>query len=294
MKQKFGIGSVFKGIAYILLVMVFLMPFILVISVSLSNEETLLKYGYTFFPKVFDLNGYRAVLKNSTQLIRSYEVTIFYSLVGTLLMLVVQSMVGYTLSRNTYKLRGFLTGYFFVTMLFSGGLVPAYILNCQYLHIDNTIWIYILTGVSAWNIIILRTFFQGLPAGLVEAAKIDGASEYRTFWQIIVPLSKPVLATIGFMTLLAKWNDWNTSLIYIKSPKLYSLQYLLQKILREAEYLKQMAMSGEAGAEFSNIEESTDSMKFAMAVLAAGPMLVVFPFFQKYFSRGLTVGSVKG
>ncbi len=294
MKQKFGIGSIIKGVAYILLVMVFLMPFILVVSVSLSNEDTLLKYGYTFFPKVFDLNGYRAVFKNSSQLIRSYEITIFYSLVGTLLMLVVQSMVGYTLSRNTYKLRGFLTGYFFITMLFSGGLVPSYILNCQYLHINNTIWIYILTGVSAWNIIILRTFFQGLPAGLVEAAKIDGASEYRTFWQIIIPLSKPVLATIGFMTLLAKWNDWNTSLIYIKSPKLYSLQYLLQKILREAEYMKQMAMSGEAGAEFSNIEDSTDSMKFAMAVLAAGPMLVVFPFFQKFFSRGLTVGSVKG
>ena len=276
------------------LILVFLMPFILVVSVSLSNDDTILKYGYTFFPKVFDTSSYRQILKNADQLIQSYKITIIYSVAATILTIIVQSMVGYSLSRPNFKLRNFLTGYFFVTMLFSGGLVPSYILNTRYLHLDNTMWIYILGGVSTWNIIIFRTFFKGLPDSLVEAAKIDGANEFMVFIKMIIPLSKPVLATIGFMTLLAKWNDWNTSLIYIKSPKLYSLQYLLQKILREAEYMEQMAQSGMQTIGIENTEQSTDSMKFAMAVLAAGPMLFVFPFFQKYFCRGLTVGSVKG
>ena len=270
------------------------MPFLLVVSVSLSNDDTILKYGYTFLPKIIDAAAYRQVFRNSAQLIQSYKITIIYSLAGTFVALVVQSTIAYAISRPNYKLRKPLTVYLFITMLFHGGLVPTYILICKYLHLGNTIWVYILTGVSTWNVIVMRTFFKGLPDGLAEAAKIDGASEYRTFAQIILPLSKPVLATIGFMTLLAKWNDWNTSLIYIKSPKLFSLQYLLQKILREAQYLKQMAQSGTVNVDTSNVTEATDSMKFAMAVLAAGPMLVIFPFFQKYFCRGLTVGSVKG
>ena len=294
MKKKFTFWTALKAFSYIFIVLVFFMPFLLVISVSLSNDDTILKYGYTFLPKIIDTSAYRQVFKNAGQLIQSYKITIIYSLAGTLVALIVQSTIAYAISRPNYKLRKFLTVYLFITMLFHGGLVPTYILVCKYLHLGNTIWVYILTGVSTWNVIVMRTFFKGLPDGLAEAAKIDGASEYRTFAQIILPLSKPVLATIGFMTLLGKWNDWNTSLIYIKSPKLYSLQYLLQKILREAEYLKQMAMSGTGGLETSTINESTDSMKFAMAVLAAGPMLVIFPFFQKYFCRGLTVGSVKG
>jgi len=294
MNKKIGLGSVVKAFVYLILILVFLMPFILVVSVSLSNDDTILKYGYTFFPKTFDLSSYNQIFKNADQLIQSYKITIVYSALATVLVLVVQSMVAYSLSRSNFKLRKILTGYFFVTMLFSGGLVPSYILNTRYLHLDNTLWIYILGGVSTWNIIIMRTFFKGLPDGLVEAAKIDGASEFRVFGEMIIPLSKPVLATIGFMTLLAKWNDWNTSLIYIKSPQLYSLQYLLQKILREAQYLEQLAQSGMQTLGDEAVQQSTDSMKFAMAVLAAGPMLFVFPFFQKYFCRGLTVGSVKG
>ncbi len=294
MKQKFTFWTILKALVYILIILIFFMPFLLVVSVSFSNDDTILKYGYTFFPKIIDTAAYQHVFKNAGQLIQSYKITIIYSLAGTLVALIVQSTIAYAISRPNYKLRKALTVYLFITMLFHGGLVPTYILICKYLHLGNTIWVYILTGVSTWNVIVMRTFFKGLPDGLAEAAKIDGASEYRTFAQIILPLSKPVLATIGFMTLLAKWNDWNTSLIYIKSPKLYSLQYLLQKILREAQYLKQMAQSGTGGLEASSITEATDSMKFAMAVLAAGPMLVVFPFFQKYFCRGLTVGSVKG
>ena len=182
-------------------------------------------------------------------------------------------------------------------MLFNGGLVPNYILNTQYLHLNDTIWIYILPSlVGAWNIFIFKSFFQGLPDGLVEAAKIDGAREFQIYFKMIIPLSTPVIATIGFMGLVGKWNDWNTALLYIRKPELYSLQYLLQKILREAEYLKNLRESNAAAAAMLGGDEAlpAESMRYAMAMLAAGPMLIVFPFFQKYFSKGMVVGSIKG
>ena len=291
---KINLFSIIKGLVIILLALIFIMPFVLVLSVSVSDNETLLKYGYTFFPKTINFSVYKAIFSNSQQLVQSYKITILYSLLASVLSVIIQSMIAYSLSRRTYKYCKFLTVYLFITMLFSGGLIPSYILNSQYLHLNNTFWVYIFPGlVSTWNIIIIRTFFQGLPEGLVEASKIDGASEFRIYAQIIMPLSKPVLATICFMTLLSKWNDWNTCLIYIRNSNLYSLQYLLQRILREAEYLKSIANTS-SGLLLTDIEAPTDVMKFAMAVLAAGPMMVAFPFFQKYFTRGLTVGSIKG
>ena len=205
------------------------------------------------------------------------------------------ALVAYPLSRQNFKLRQPITFFIFFTMLFGGGLIPTYILNTQYLHLGNTIWIYILPGLaSAWYIIIIRTFFSQLPQSLVESAKVDGAKELRIFFQIVLPLSKPVLATVLLMTLLAKWNDWYTSLIYIRDSKLYSLQYMLQKMLREAEFVKGLSNS-QMGLNIQlDTEVPTESVRFAMVIVAAGPMLVVFPFFQKYFTRGLTVGAVKG
>ena len=160
----------------------------------------------------------------------------------------------------------------------------------------NTVWVYIFPNlVNAFHVIVIRTFFQGLPQSLTEAAKIDGASELRIFFKIVIPLSKPVIATISLLTLLARWNDWNTALIYIKSTNLYSLQYLLQKILREVEFVKNMAESTPiAGIDMDATQLPSETIRFAMCMVAAGPMLVVFPFFQKYFAKGLTVGAVKG
>jgi putative aldouronate transport system permease protein len=287
-------AKIFKNTAFTLLGLSFILPFILVLSVSISDGASIAERGYGLFPGAVSWEGYLSVLSKPYQLIQSYKITILFSLANTAASLLAQSMIAYTLSRKSYRYRKFLTVYIFITMVFGGGLVPSYILNSQYLHLNNTVWIYILPSlVSAWNIIVIRTFFSGLPEGLVEASKIDGASEFRTYFQIILPISKPVLATIGFMTLLSKWNDWHTSLIYIRDAKLYSLQYLLQRILRETEYLKSVTGSA-AGTLLQNQFPPTDSMKFAMAVIAAGPMLVIFPFFQKYFTKGLTVGSIKG
>ena len=232
-------------------------------------------------------------MRNPQQLLQSYRVTISFTVIGTVLAVLIMGMMAYPLSRPNYKFRKLVTFVVFFTMLFGGGLVPSYLVNVRYLHLDNKLWIYILPSlVSAWNIIIIRTNYAQLPKELIESAKIDGANELYICFRIIMPLSKPVLATIGFFFFVNKWNDWMTAVIYINKPNLYSLQYLLQRILREAEFLKQMAEENqvvEQGAVYP-----TESFRFAMALLAAGPVLVIFPFFQKYFSKGMTIGAVKG
>ncbi len=278
---------------FILCAITFVVPMLYVISISFSSESALNLYGYQLFPKEWSLSAYQSVLKNPTQLINSYKVTIFSSLFGSALSVLVMGLMAYPLSRSNFYFKRPMTFLIFFTMLFGGGLIPSYILNTQYIGIGNTIWIYIFPGLaSAWYIIIMRTFFQQLPPSLVESAKIDGASEYRIFYTIILPLSKPVLATVFLMVMLAKWNDWYTTLIYVRDAKLYTLQYMLQRILREIEFVKSVADTG------LNVNVSQDvaaePMRFAMVILAAGPMLVIFPFFQKYFTKGLTVGAVKG
>lgn len=278
--------------ALILLSLSFIIPFIIVISISLTSEEALREFGYGIIPKVFSTEAYKHLLKNPYSLIQSYKVTIAYSVLGTVFSVFVMALMAYPLSRSNFKYKKFFTFYIFFTMIFSGGLIPSYIIETQVYHLNNTFWIYIFPGaVSAYYVIMMRTFFKGIPESLVESAKIDGASELRCLFSIIMPLSKPVIASVGLLTLLAKWNNWQTSLIYIRDPKLYSLQYLLQRILNEVEFIKQMA---ESGADTSMMEVPTEGIRFAMAVLAAGPMLIVFPFFQKYFAKGLTVGAVKG
>ncbi len=287
-----------KNILNALLVIIsfaFIIPLIWIISASFSRESDLMNYGYSFFPRVFDFASYNTVFSNPKQIIDSYVVTSFTSIAGTIISLVVMAMVAYPISRDNCKFKNQLTFYIFFTMIFSGGLIPTYILMTQYLNLQNNILVYILPSLAnGFQIIIIKTFFRGLPSSLVESAKIDGASEFRIFYKIVLPLSKPVLATIGLMVLLAKWNDWYTCLLYIRDKELYTLQYLLQKILMDAEFLYQMSKDSSIMFNANAIDRPTESMRFTMAVLAAGPMLVVFPFFQKYFAKGLTIGAVKG
>ena len=295
MKKKFSVGTTLIHIAFILMCLTFIVPMLYVVSISFSSEKAIADFGYSLIPKAWSLDAYKHIFRNPDQVIYSYRTTIFFSLVGSFASLLVMALVAYPLSRQNFKLRQPITFFIFFTMLFGGGLIPTYILNTQYLGLGNTIWIYILPGlVSAWYIIIIRTFFSQLPQSLVESAKVDGAKEFRIFFQIVLPLSKPVLATVLLMTLLGKWNDWYTSLIYIRDSKLYSLQYMLQKMLREAEFVKGLSNS-QMGLNIQlETEVPTESVRFAMVIVAAGPMLVAFPFFQKYFTRGLTVGAVKG
>ena len=289
-------GKILIHVFFIVFSLMFIIPILSVVSISLTDESVLESVGYSLIPKEISTLAYTYIFANPQQIIDGYAVTIFVSAVGTVLSLLVTTSVAYALSRDTFVYRKGITYYLFFTMLFSGGLVPSYILNTQYLGLGNSIWVYIIPSIlNAWNIVVVRTFMQGIPSALVESAKIDGASEYCIYWRIILPLSKPVIATIGLLTLLGKWNMWQESMLYIRNTRLYTLQYLLQRMLLDAQFAQQMSniMPG-AVSMTEAVEVPSESMRFAMCVLAAGPMLVVFPFFQKYFSKGLTVGAVKG
>lgn len=294
--RKNKISGVLINLYFILSSLLFIIPFVLIISASFTDEQTLLQEGYKLIPTKFSVEAYKYVFRSPQQLLDSYKITIIYSAIATVLGVVVMAMMAYPLSRPNYRYKRIVTFFIFFTMLFSGGLIPTYIWVTRYLHLGDTIWVYILPClVNAFHIIVIHTFFQGLPPSLVESAKIDGARELQIFFKIVIPLSKPVIATIALLTLLARWNDWNTALIYIKSKELYSLQYLLQKILREAQFVKDMADSTPiAGLDLDLSKLPSETIRFAMCLVAAGPMLVVFPFFQKYFAKGLTVGAVKG
>lgn len=293
MKNKTITGQLILNIFFVILSLTYIIPFLLLISISLSSDQSIREFGYTVFPKAITFDAYKMIFKSPETILNAYEVTIIFSLITMVLSVIVMTMAAYPLSRKNCVFRKMLSYYIFFTMIFSGGMIPSYIINTKYLHLNDTILVYILPAlVNAWNIIVIRTFFQGLPEGLVEAAKIDGAGEAYTFVKIILPLSKPVIATMCFLTLLAKWNDWNTSLIYIRNERLYSLQYMLQRILREVEFVKNSVSRGDSLLDPSNLP--TEGVRYAMALVAAGPMLIVFPFFQKYFAQGLTVGAIKG
>lgn len=278
--------------AFILISCMYVLPFLVVLSVSFTDEAALTANGYQLIPSEFSLEAYKLVFKDPTQILQAYQVTIIFTVVATILAIAIMGITAYPLSRRTFKYKKVFNMYILFTMLFNAGLVPNYLLIVRYLHLNDTIWVYILPGlVSAYYIFIIRTNYAGLPEELIEAAKIDGASELYTCFKIVMPLCMPVLASVGFLFLVAKWNDWNTSLLYIRDPELYSLQYMLQKILRSAEFMKQMLQEGQYVGDYVFPAES---FRYAMAVVAAGPVLAIFPFFQKYFSKGMTIGGVKG
>ncbi|MDY3929733.1 MAG: carbohydrate ABC transporter permease [Clostridia bacterium] len=293
MKKKLTVGRVLLNLVMIIMSLGYVIPILLMLAISFSSEQSIIDNGYQLIPAVWSADAYRQALSNPHQIINAYKVTIAYTVLGTVLSILVQTLMAYPLSRSNYNKKKFVTVYLMITMFFGGGLVPSYILNTQYLHLGNTFWIYIFPGLmSAWNVILFKTYFKGLPNGLVEAAKLDGASEFYVYLKIILPLSTPIIACIAFTTVLGKWNDWNTSLLYIRNSDLYSLQYLLQRIINESDFIKNM--QGTAAAAVVGETLPSETLKYAIAILAAGPMMVVFPFFQKYFAKGLVVGSVKG
>ena len=291
MKQKIG-GQVALHIIFLIMVLMYIVPFLMVISVSFTDEMSLIVDGYRLWPAKFSTKAYEMIFSDPTQIINSYRTTIIFTAVATFLAILIMGVMAYPLSRSNYKHRKFVTVLVLITMLFNAGMVPNYLLIVKYLKLNSTIWVYILPGlVGAYNLIVIRTNYRSLPKELTESAKIDGASEIRICFQIVMPLCKPVLASIGFLFIVNMWNDWMNSMLYITKPQLYSLQYMLQRILNEAAYLKQMA---EAGTLMGGEVFPTESFRYAMALVAAGPVLCIFPFFQKYFAKGMTIGSVKG
>lgn len=268
-------------------------PFLLMVSVSFSSEIDVVTKGYKLIPENFDLSAYKYVFETPEVVLRAYGVTIFTTVVGTVFSLLVQALVAYPLSRRTLPGKRGISFLLFFTMLFSGGLAASYIVISKYYNLADNILVYILPmAVSPWHIFMLRTFFSGVPEEMIESAHLDGAGEYRILFQMVLPISTPVLATVGLMTALGRWNDWQTALLYITNPKLISLQYFLQRILENLKVMQNQML--EAGSTVNMTEIPGETARMAMAVIAAGPMIFIFPFIQKYFVKGLTVGSVKG
>jgi putative aldouronate transport system permease protein len=265
-----------------------LIPFVMLISASFSSEVSFGKYGYTLFPQDFSLEAYEYLFNDFGQIINSYFITIVVTFVGSSMGLLIMSLLAYSISRKDFKFRKPLSFYVFFTMLFNGGLVPWYILITQYLHLKNTIFALILPYlVIPWFVLLLRTYFAGLPTELFEAAKIDGASEWRVFFQIAIPLSTPALATIGLFSMLQYWNDWWLALLFIDDRKLFPLQYLLYTIQSNIDAISQNPEMN------MGVIIPTQGVRMAMAVLAIGPIIFAFLFVQKYFVRGITLGGIK-
>jgi putative aldouronate transport system permease protein len=264
-----------------------LVPFFLVISASLTDDQALAVRGYTIIPSVFTTEAYNYLFLTPVSLVRAYGVTTFVTLTGTLIGMLMMSMTAYAMSRLTGNTRKTLTFFVLFTVLFSGGLIPFYLVMTQLYHIKDSLLALIFPYlVAPFNVLLLRSFFNQLPTEILESAKIDGASELRIFFQIVIPLSTPALATIGLFTLLGYWNDYFMALLFIRDNKLSPLQYLLYNILNNA-------LAFEKSPQVSHIAPPTQSLRMAMAVVAAGPAVFVSMGLGRYFVRGITLGALK-
>lgn len=265
-------------------------------AISFSAEESITEFGYRFIPKIISAEGYIFLADQSKMIFRALGVSLFVTIVGTVLGVLLTSLMGYVLSRPGYKLNGFLTMVVFIPMVFNGGLVSTYVVNTQLLGLKNSVWALILPlCVSSFNVIICRTFFKTtVPESLIESARMDGAGQLTIFSRIVLPISKPVLATIGLFLCFAYWNDWYQSMLYIDDSKLLSLQALLNGIMTNIQMLaKNAATMGASSAEYiANMPQ--EAARMAIVVIIVLPIACAYPYFQKYFISGLTIGAVKG
>lgn len=274
-----------------------LLPVLLVFVASISDDASIKEKGFSFFPNAFSVKGWEYVFDFGSQLLTSYKVTILITVLGTALSLTLMGMFAYVLTKRNFMLRRFFTVMLIITMLFDGGQVSKYIIFSSIYKMKDTIWVLILpTCISAMNVIIIRSYIQSnIPASLSEAAMIDGAGEFRTFWQVIFPMMKPSLAAVGFMRAVAIWNEWQNAYLFITDDNLAPLQLLLIRIEKTIEYALHNS-SDFTPQEYAELLRNLpqESCRMAMLFMVLGPILVAYPFFQKYFVKGLSVGAVKG
>ena len=295
--KKIGLGQIILGLCLALYTLFCFLPLLLVVIIAFTDERCLSSNGFSFFPQKTSMAGMNAVLRYGTKLFRAYGVTITITVVGTVLGLVVMALFAYGLSRKDFKLRKFLAIYLLIPMLFSGGQVASYIIFSSVYHLKDTLLVLFLPiCVSTMNVIILRTYIQSsVPEELMESATIDGASETRIFWQIVFPLMKPALAAVGFMLATQYWNDWQNALLFINKADYFTpLQLLLINIQKSIEFLLTSKDIPTAARAAMGGTIPNESAIMATVITVIGPIIIAYPFFQKYFVKGLTVGSVKG
>ena len=289
--------AAFRSLGYVALFifgMLCVVPFYLIVVSSFASENSLIKDGFRLIPTEWSLDAYKYVFTNPARIERAYFNTIFVTITGTLLSLLMSTLTGYVLSRRDFKWRNAFSFFFFFTTLFSGGLTPWYIMCTKVLHFKNTYGALILPMMfSVWNMIIAKNYMKGIPYEISESAKIDGAGELTIFFRLYIPIAKPLLATLGLFAALGYWNDWYNSMLFNTDENMQSLQYFLQDMLSTIQALKQLVAQGNSELA-KGVTLPTTSMKMAMTCVVTGPIIFLYPLVQKYFVKGLTIGAVKG
>lgn len=272
-----------------------MLPILLIVIASFTEESTLITNGYTYLPKKLSLDAYFYMVKQSSVILKAYGVSFAVTGIGTVISVLLTTMIAYPMSRKDFKYRGVLSFFVFFTMLFNGGIVPSYMMWTRVFQVKNTIWALILPNylVTAFNIFLVRNYYENnIPDSLVESAQIDGATEINIFFKIMLPLAIPTVATISMFTALIYWNDWINGLYYLTKPQLYGIQNLLIRIMDNIQYLK----SGVANTALGSgaVELPGTSVRMAMAVIGILPIVIIYPFVQKYFIKGVIIGAIKG
>ena len=291
-------GKRFNIIANIVLVLLSLscvLPILLLLSSSLTSEAALMKNGYSFIPAQFSVEAYQYLWYSRTQIIRAYEMTILATFVGTLCNVTITTLLAYPLSRASLPGRNIFSFAVFFTLLFNGGMIPSYLMWTQVFNIKDTFWALILPNLlmNGFGVIVMRTYFTtSIPNEILEAARIDGAGETRTLLSIVIPLSKPILSTIALLSGLAYWNDWLNGLYYlVKRTDYYTIQNLLNRLIASADFISNNAANSSLTA---GVTVPSVGVRMAIAVIALIPIMIVYPFLQKGFVKGIVIGSVKG
>ena len=293
-RVKIGTNAAFN-VLFALLAAMAILPVIFVFMISISSEESIRLVGYSFAPRGFSASAYAFLWNERATILQALFISVSVTCMGTLLGLALTTTMGYVLSRPVFKMKSFYTWVVFIPMIFNGGMVASYVVNANVLGLKNTIWALILPlAVSSFNIIICKTFFRStIPDSIIESAKMDGASQLRIFGQIVLPISKPVLATIGLFLVFGYWNDWFQSSLYISDSKLVSLQALLNNMMKSLDYIANNPTAGVSLQQYRN-QMPSESVRMAIAIVIVVPIACAYPFFQKYFISGLTIGAVKG
>ncbi len=296
MKKRVKVYDVIIYVVLITMSMSAVFPFLLMLASSFCSEQSLLKYGYVLIPKEISFNAYQYLFSNLATILRAYGVTIFVTIFGTAVGTSCIILLAYPLAVEGMPGRRMINFLVYFTMLFNGGLVPTYILYSNYLHMKNTIWGLICPALlmRAYYIILARSFFQtSIPGEIVEAARVDGASEFTIFFRIVRPMATPIIATVALMQGLAYWNDWTNGLYYVTDKRLYSIQQLLNQMINDIKAVQSSAFDT-VMSSVNTADVPSTAVRMAIAIVAVLPVMIVYPYFQKYFIKGLTLGAVKG
>lgn len=287
LNSQFTIGDFFLHLFMLALAIFCLYPFVVTFMTSISSEQSIINNGYVLIPEEFSTLAYETVFRDGS-VYTGYMVTIFVTVVGTLLSLLITALAGYAMSISKVRYRNAISMYFYIPTVFSAGLVPWYLVCTQYLHLQNTIWALILPSLtSSFNIFLMRNYFKTIPASLIEAAEIDGCGPFRTAMVVVLPLAKPIIATITLFVGLGYWNNWSNALYFVDEKNLYPLQYMLYRIENIINFIRENGVMG-------NMQVPSQTFQLATMFVTIGPILLLYPFIQKYFVKGIMVGAVKG